>query len=76
MFNMCQTYPGLNLRKSYSVFQKELYNCIPNVTLWRVLRKRLHVCTPVSVNVFITLATQQHLDYHCKVVMKRSSLPV
>jgi hypothetical protein len=24
------------------VFQKELCNGIPNVTLWRVLRKRLH----------------------------------
>jgi hypothetical protein len=34
----------------YKVFQKELYNVIPNVTVWRVLRKRLHlkayiVCT-------------------------------
>jgi hypothetical protein len=26
-----------------SFFQKELYNGIPNVTLWRVLRKRLHL---------------------------------
>jgi hypothetical protein len=24
-------------------FQKELYNGIPNVTVWRVLRKRLHL---------------------------------
>jgi hypothetical protein len=47
---------------------KKFYNGIPNVTLWRVLRKRLHlkaykisifqgvewwiVCTPLSVNVF------------------------
>jgi hypothetical protein len=23
--------------------QKELYNGIPNVTVWRVLRKRLHL---------------------------------
>jgi hypothetical protein len=27
------------------VFQKALYNNIPNVTIWRVLRKRLHVKT-------------------------------
>jgi hypothetical protein len=27
----------------YRVFQKELYNGIPNVTVWRVLRKRLHL---------------------------------
>jgi hypothetical protein len=25
------------------VFQKELYNGIPNVTVWRALRKRLHL---------------------------------
>jgi hypothetical protein len=27
----------------YSVFKKELYSDIPNVTAWRVLRKRLHL---------------------------------
>jgi hypothetical protein len=27
----------------YSVFQKELQNGIPTVTLWRVLRERLHL---------------------------------
>jgi hypothetical protein len=27
---------------THRVFQKELYNDIPNFTLWRVLRKRLH----------------------------------
>jgi hypothetical protein len=26
-----------------AVFQKQLYNGIPNVTVWRVLRKRLHL---------------------------------
>jgi hypothetical protein len=40
----------------YSVFQKEFYNGIPNVTARRVLRKRFHLeqwiaCTPLSVNV-------------------------
>jgi hypothetical protein len=48
------------------VVSEELYNGIPNVSVWRVLRKRLHlkanklsisqsaeewiVCTPLSVN--------------------------
>jgi hypothetical protein len=27
----------------YRVFQKELYNDIPTVTVWLVLRKRLHL---------------------------------
>jgi hypothetical protein len=68
------------------MFQKELYNGIPNVTEWRVLLKRLHlnsyklsilqgvqrwiVCTPLSVNVLVTLATQQHLEYHCKALFE------
>jgi hypothetical protein len=25
------------------MFQKELYNDIPNITVWQVLRKRLHL---------------------------------
>jgi hypothetical protein len=29
--------------KLYRVFQKELYNDIPNVAVWPVLRKRLHL---------------------------------
>jgi hypothetical protein len=37
------------------VFQKELYSGIPNVTVRRVLRKRL---------------TQQHLEYHCKALFE------
>jgi hypothetical protein len=27
----------------YMVFQKELYHGIPNVTVWRVLQKLLHL---------------------------------
>jgi hypothetical protein len=65
----------------YRIFQKELYIGILNVTVWRMLRKCLHLkayklsnfqgdvrwiaCTPVSVNIFVTPATQQHLAYHC-----------
>jgi hypothetical protein len=56
------------------VFKKELHNGIPNVTVWQVLRKHLYlktyklpivegvqqwiVCTPLSVNIFVTLAKQ------------------
>jgi hypothetical protein len=55
-------------------FKKSFAVVIPNVAVWRVLQKRLHlkayklsivqgverniVCTPLSVNVFVTLATQ------------------
>jgi hypothetical protein len=55
------------------VFPKELYNGVPNVTAWLVLRKRLHlklyklsvvegvewwiVCTTLSINVFVTLTS-------------------
>jgi hypothetical protein len=35
--------------------QKELYVGIPNVTVWRLLQKHLHLA---SVNVFVTLAIQ------------------
>jgi hypothetical protein len=56
-----------------TVLQKELYNSIPTVTVWRVLGKRLYLkmyklailqsvemynLMPLSVNVFVTLATQ------------------
>jgi hypothetical protein len=44
-----------------------------NVIVWWVLRKRLHSeayrlfrVLALSVNVFVTLATQQHLEYRCK----------
>jgi hypothetical protein len=65
--------------------KKELYSDIPNVAVWRMLRKHLHlneyklyivqhqqherwiVCTPLSVNVFLTPPTQ-HLKYHCKLL--------
>jgi hypothetical protein len=72
------------------VFPEEPYNGIPNVTVWRVLRKRLHlkayklsivhhleqwiVCTLLSVNIIVTLATQQHLEYLCKALFKILSI--
>jgi hypothetical protein len=70
------------------VFKKELYNGIPNVTLWRLLRKCLRlemyklsivqgvewwiVCTPLNVKIFVALATKQHLEYHCKALFETS----
>jgi hypothetical protein len=66
----------------YRVFIKELSNGVSNATALRVLRKRLDlnayklsiiqgverciVCTTLSVNVFMTYATPQHLEYHSK----------
>jgi hypothetical protein len=34
--------------------------------------KRLHtiVCKPVSVNVLVTLTTQEHLEYHCEALFE------
>jgi hypothetical protein len=37
------------------MFQKELYSGVPNVTVWRVLRKRLHLKA-------YKLSIVQHLD--------------
>jgi hypothetical protein len=34
------------------------------------LVERWTVCTPLSVNVFVTLATKQHLEYYCKAVLE------
>jgi hypothetical protein len=28
------------------------------------------VCTPLSVNVFVRIATQYHLEYHCKALFE------
>jgi hypothetical protein len=68
------------------VFQRYLYNSIPNVTLRRVLRKRLHlkayklsivqgvecltVCTPLRVNVFVTLTTHNMWSIIVKLFLK------
>jgi hypothetical protein len=27
-------------------------------------------CTPLSVNVFVTLAIEQHTEYHCKALFE------
>jgi hypothetical protein len=48
--------------KIYRVFKKERCNDIPNVIVCRVLRKRLHLKVyslyALTLNVFVTLATQ------------------
>jgi hypothetical protein len=53
------------MRRECRVFQKELYNGIPNVTVWRVLRKKFTLKgvelwterTPLSKNVLVTVVT-------------------
>jgi hypothetical protein len=35
--------PDMEGSCEYRVFQKEFYNGIPNVAVWRLLRKRLHL---------------------------------
>jgi hypothetical protein len=58
--------------------------------VWRVLLKRLYlkehklyivqdverwiVCTNLIINVFVTLATQQHLEYHRKALFETSCI--
>jgi hypothetical protein len=32
--------------------------------------ERWIVCTSLSVNVFVTLATKRHLEYHCKALFE------
>jgi hypothetical protein len=67
----------------YRIFQKKIYNDIPNVNVWRALRKGLQlkeyklplfqdieqwlVCTPLTVNFFVKIAT---LEYHCEAFSK------
>jgi hypothetical protein len=48
------------------VFQKELYNGIPNVQGV----DRWIVCTPLNVNIFVTFATEQYLEYHCNALFE------
>jgi hypothetical protein len=38
--------------------------------------KTFVVCTPLKVNVFITLATQWHFECHCKALFETPALPV
>jgi hypothetical protein len=68
-----------NIQKLYREFQKELHSSIPNVTVWRVLGKRLHLkayrlsiphlCTTLSVNVFVT-----HLEYYCEALFETTCI--
>jgi hypothetical protein len=52
------------------MFQKELYNGTPNVTVWRVLRKRLHVEA-------YKLSIVQGTEYHRRgYFLKHPAVPV
>jgi hypothetical protein len=54
------------------MFQKELYSYIPNVTVWRVTE----TITPLSVKVFVTLATQWHLECSCKALFETPCITI
>jgi hypothetical protein len=45
------------------LFCGECYENVQDVEQWIVY-------TPLSVNVFVTLATQKHLEYHCKALFE------
>jgi hypothetical protein len=51
------------------MFKKERYNCIPNDTVWRVLRKRLHF-KAYTYKRFRTTRHTAHLEYHCKTLFE------
>jgi hypothetical protein len=36
----------------------------------QTFQERWIVCTPLSANVFVTLATQRHLEYYCKALLE------
>jgi hypothetical protein len=78
-------FTAINTHDYTGRLKKEIYNGIPNVTVWRVLRKGSHlkayklsivrqrwiVCRPLSGNVLVILSTQQHLEYHhCKIIFE------
>jgi hypothetical protein len=50
--------------------------CVASVTKLSFFQgdERWLVCTPLSVNVSVTLAKQQHLDYHCKALFETSCI--
>jgi hypothetical protein len=64
--SLCSDHPEANNSLSYTgCFKKELYSGIPNVTLASVTKtftlkhlERWILRTPLSVNIFVTPATQ------------------
>jgi hypothetical protein len=59
----------------YSVSQKELCNGIPNVSVWRVLRKSLHLkAYELSIIQHLEPVTQQYLEYHCKALFETACI--
>jgi hypothetical protein len=51
------------LLHKYRAFKKELYNVIPNITLWRVLRKHLH---SKAYKLSIVQVVDSLYAYQCK----------
>jgi hypothetical protein len=51
-----------------NVYTERRTNC-PSFNIWMV-------CTALSVNFFVTLATQQYLEYHCKVIFETPCITI
>jgi hypothetical protein len=50
----------------YRVFQKELYNGISNLTVWRVLRKHLHIkAYKLSIGIALVNVVMNFLCIKC-----------
>jgi hypothetical protein len=64
------------IREKYRVFQKEFYNFIPNITVWWVLRKRLHLKAYKISIVFVTLATHHIWNTIVKLFLTHPALPL
>jgi hypothetical protein len=52
----------------------ECYENVYKITIIQHLAPWI-IYTPLSANVFVTLATQQHLEYHCKSFLKYPVMP-
>jgi hypothetical protein len=56
------------------MFQKELYNGIPNVTVWRVLRKHLHL---KAYKLSIVQGAEQRIGITLPLIhIKEKAIPV
>jgi hypothetical protein len=60
----------------YRVFQKEFYNCIPNVAVWRVLRKRLRLKAYklYIVQRLYPLLIRASIDFVCTSAVRTASI--
>jgi hypothetical protein len=65
---LTETRCGNNIREG----EKELLrwrtiNCLQ--TIHNSIPWTMEICTPLSMNAFVTLAEEQHMEYHCKALI-------